>query len=277
MKLNAKSVIKRPKIGLVLGSGGARGIAHIGVLKVLEKNNIPIDYIAGVSSGALIGAYYALNTEIDGIEKVAIETTKKGLLTLIDPSNPKKALIKGNKIKNFIKNLLNDRDFKDVKIPLTIVVTDLEKGREVHIKKGNLADAVRASVGIPGIFYPARLNNKWFVDGGLINATPVDVAKGMGADFVIAIDLTMGSEVTFKNPTIVEILIQSFDILRTELTKMKIQSVKDLILIQPTIHNKNGIDSLRFYDAKRFIKAGEEATEKAMPEIKRKIKEFSNN
>jgi len=274
MELNAKSIIKRPKIGLVLGSGGARGIAHIGVLKVLEKNNIPIDYIAGASAGALIGAYYALNTETNGMEKIALKTTKRELLTLIDPSNPKRALIKGNKIKNFIKNLLNDRDFKDVKIPLTVVVTDLEKGRELHIKKGNLADAVRASIGIPGIFYPARLDDKWLVDGGLINATPVDVARDMGADFIIAVDLTMGTEVTFKEPTIVETLLRSFDIMRTELTKMKIQSVKDLVLIQPTIHNKNGIDSLRFYEAKRFIKAGEEAAEKAIPEIKKKIKEF---
>jgi len=274
MEPNINSVIKRPKIGLVLGSGGARGLAHIGVLKVLEKNNIPIDYIAGVSAGALIGAYYALNIETDGMEKIASKTTKRELLTLIDPSNPKRALIKGNKIKNFIKNLLNDRDFKDTKIPLTVVVTDLEKGQEIHIKKGNLAEVVRASIGIPGIFCPYKLNDKWFVDGGLINATPVDVARDMGADFVIAVDLTMSSEARFKDPTIVETLIQSFDIMRTELTKMKIQSVKDLVLIQPTIHNKNGVDSLRFYEAKRFIKAGEEAAEKAMPEIKKKIKEF---
>jgi len=269
------SQIKTPKIGLVLGSGGARGLAHIGVLKVLEKNNIPIDHIAGASAGALIGAYYALNTETGGIEKIAMKTTKRELLTLIDPSNPKRALIKGNKIKNFIKNLLNDKDFKDTKIPLTIVVTDLEKGREVHIKRGNLAEAIRASVGIPGIFCPYKLNDKLFVDGGLINATPVDVARDMGADFVIAVDLTMGTEVTFKEPTIVETLLRSFDIIRTELTKMKIQSVNDLVLIQPTPNNQNGADSLRFYEAKRFIKAGEKAAEKAMPEIKRKIKSFS--
>lgn len=268
--------IRRPEVGLALGSGGARGITHIGVLKVLEKNNIPIDYITGASAGALVGAYYALNTETSGMEKIALKTTKRELLTLMDPSNPKRALIKGNKIKNFIKNLLNDRDFKDIKIPLTIVATNLENGQEVHIKKGNLADAVRASVGIPGIFYPARLNDKWLVDGGLINATPVDVVREMGADFVIAVDLTMGSEATFKDPGIVETLLRSFDIIRTELTRLKIQSVKDLVLIQPTINNKDGIDSLRFYEAKRFIKAGEEATEKAMPEIKRKLKILSN-
>jgi len=275
MELNVNSFIKRPKIGLVLGSGGARGIAHIGVLKVLEKNNIPIDYIAGVSAGAFVGAYYALNRKVEGFEKICLGLTKKKILSFIDPINPKKALIAGNKLKQEIRRILENKDFNDIKIPLTIIATDLENGQEVRIKKGNLSDAVRASVGIPGIFYPARLDDKWLVDGGLINATPVDVAKDMGADLVIAVDLTMSSEARFKEPTIVGTLIQSFDIMRTELTKLKIQSVRDLVLIQPTIDDKDEIDALRFYEAKRFIKDGEEAAEKAMPEIKRKIKEFS--
>ncbi len=273
--MEQKAAVKRPKIGLTLGSGGARGIAHIGVLKVLEKYNIPIDYIAGASSGAFVGAYYSLNREISGIEKIFLDLTKKKVLSFMDPINPKKALIAGNKIKQEIYKILENKSFNDLKIPLTIVATDLENGKEVHIKKGSLADAVRASIGIPGIFYPVRLNDKWLVDGGLINATPVDVAKEMGADFVIAVDLTMGNNVNFKDPTIVGALIQSFDIMRTELTKLKIQSVKDLVLIQPIVDDRNEIDSLRFYEAKRFIKAGEEAAEKAIPEIKRKIKEFS--
>ena len=273
--MEQKAAVKRPKIGLTLGSGGARGIAHIGVLKVLEKYNIPIDYIAGASSGAFAGAYYSLNDEIEGFEKICLSLTKKKVLSFIDPINPKKALIAGNKIKQEIRRILENKDFNDLKIPLTIVATNLENGQEVRIKKGNLADAVRASIGIPGIFYPARLDDKWLVDGGLINATPVDVAREMGADIVIAVDLTISSEVRFKEPRTVGTLIQSFDIMRTELTKLKIQSVKDMVLIQPTINHKNGIDSLRFYDAARFIKAGEEAAEKAIPEIKRKIKEFS--
>jgi NTE family protein len=266
---------KRPKIGLALGSGGARGIAHIGVIKILEKNKIPIDFIAGASAGVLVGAYYALKREISGIEKICLGLTKKKVLYFIDPINPKKALIAGNKIKKEICKILEDRDFNDIKIPLTVVATNLENGQEVHIKKGNLADAVRASIGIPGIFYPSRLNDKWLVDGGLVNATPVDVAKEMGADIVIAVDLTMSNESKFKNPTIVGTLVQSFDIIRTELTKLKIQSVNDLVLIRPIIDDRNEIDSLRFYEAKRFIKAGEEAAEKALPEIRKKIKEFS--
>ena len=275
--MEQKAAVKRPKIGLTLGSGGARGIAHIGVLKVLEKYNIPIDYIAGASSGAFVGAYYSLNREISGIEKIFLDLTKKKVLSFMDPINPKKALIAGNKIKQEIYKILENKSFNDLKIPLTIVATNLENGQEVRIKKGNLADAVRASIGIPGIFYPARLDDRWLVDGGLINATPVDVVKEMGADLVIAVDLTMGNETKFKDPAIVGTLVQSFDIMRTELTRLKIQSVKNLVLIQPIVNDRNEIDSLRFYDAKRFIKAGEDAAEKAMPEIRRKIKEFSNN
>ncbi len=270
-----KAAVRKPKIGLTLGSGGARGIAHIGVLKVLEKNNIPIDYIAGASSGAFVGAYYALNRKIDGFEKICLGLTKKKVLSFIDPINPKKALIAGNKLKQEIRRILENKDFNDLKIPLTIIATNLENGQEVHLKKGNLADAVRASIGIPGIFYPARLDDKWLVDGGLINATPVDVAREMGADIVIAVDLTMSNEAKFKDPAIVGTLVQSFDIMRTELTRLKIQSVRNLVLIQPTVDDRNEIDALRFYEAKKFIKSGEDAAEKAMPEIKRKIKEFS--
>jgi len=270
-----KAAVRKPKIGLTLGSGGARGIAHIGVLKVLEKNNIPIDYIAGASSGAFVGAYYALNRKIDGFEKICLGLTKKKVLSFIDPINPKKALIAGNKLKQEIRRILENKDFNDLKIPLTIIATNLENGQEVHLKKGNLADAVRASIGIPGIFYPARLDDKWLVDGGLINATPVDVAREMGADIVIAVDLTMSNEAKFKDPAIVGTLVQSFDIMRTELTRLKIQSVRNLVLIQPTVDDRNEIDALRFYEAKKFIESGEDAAEKAMPEIKRKIKEFS--
>jgi len=269
-----KAVARRPKIGLALGSGGARGIAHVGVLKVLEKNNVPVDYIAGVSAGAFVGAYYALNKEIAGFEKICLGLTKKKLLSFIDPISPKKALIAGNKIKEEISRILKNKDFKDLKIPLTIVAVDLENGQELHIKEGDLSDAIRASIGLPGIFYPFRLDDKWLVDGGLINATPVDIAREMGADIVVAVDLTISSEVRFKEPTTVGTLIQSFDIMRTELTKLKIQSVKNLVLIQPTVDDKDEIDSLRFYEARRFIKAGEDAAEKAIPEIKRKIKEF---
>jgi len=272
-----KAAVRRLKIGLALGSGGARGIAHIGVLKILEKNNIPIDYIAGVSAGAFVGAYYSLNKEIAGFEKICLGLTKKKILSFIDPINPKKALIAGNRIKEEIRKILKGKNFKDLKVPLTIVAVDLENGQELNIKRGNLVDAIRASIGLPGIFYPVKLDDKWLVDGGLINATPVDVAREMGADIVIAVDLTISSEVRFKEPTTVGTLIQSFDIMRTELTRLKIQSVKNLVLIQPIVNDRNEIDSLRFYDAKRFIKAGEDAAEKAMPEIRRKIKEFSNN
>ena len=142
----------RLKIGLALGSGGARGLAHIGVLKTLEENNIPIDYIAGVSSGSIAGAYYSLNGEIDSLEKKVLQLTKKDLLKLIDITSPKRALISGNKIKSFIGELISNKSFSDTKIPLRIIATDLCSGEGIQITEGRLVDAIRASISLPGIF-----------------------------------------------------------------------------------------------------------------------------
>ncbi len=269
---------KTPKIGLALGGGGARGISHIGVLKVLIKNKIPIDFITGASAGALVGAYYALNNEISGFEKISYDISKKRMISFIDPMNPKKALIKGDKIKKEISKSFENRSFNDVKIPLTIVATDLEKGKEIHIRKGDLAEAVRASISVPGIFYPVKIKNKWLVDGALINPTPVDVVKKMGADIVIAVDLTTSEEFKIKEPGMVNTLMQSFYILRSELTKLKLHSVKNQVVIRPVMRSiSDKADGFRFNDVKHFIEQGEKAAEKALPEIRKKIKEFSSN
>ena len=147
-----------PKIGLVLGSGGARGLDHIGVLKVLNENNIPIDFIAGTSAGSIIGAYYAINKEVSSLEPKIRKLTKKDLVKLIDFSLPKKALISGNKVKHFLGELINNKSFSDTKIPLIILTTDMCSGKEVKIKEGKLIDAIMASISIPGIFPPVKIN-----------------------------------------------------------------------------------------------------------------------
>ncbi len=269
---------KTPKIGLALGGGGARGISHIGVLKVLIKNKIPVDFIAGASAGALVGAYYALNNEISGFERISYEISKKRIINFIDPINPKKALIKGDKIKKEISKSFENRSFNDVKIPITIIATDLESGKEVHIKKGDLSDAVRASISVPGIFYPVKIKNKWLVDGALINPTPVDVVKKMGADILIAVDLTTSEEVKIKEPNMVNTLMQSFYILRSELTRLNLHSVKNQVVIRPVTRSlSDKADGFKFRQVKHFIEEGEKAAEKALPEIKKKIRDFSNN
>ena len=160
--------MSRPKIGIALGSGGARGLAHIGILKVLEENNIPIDFIAGVSIGSIIGAYYALNKEIGSLNEKVTQLTKKDFIKLIDITSPKKALISGNKIKRFLKELVDNNSFSDLQIPLIIIATDMSTGKEVLIQKGKLGDAIRASISIPGIF---PLSFKW-ISLGTIRRSP---------------------------------------------------------------------------------------------------------
>jgi len=261
----------RKKLGLALGSGGARGLAHIGVIKVLKENNIPIDYIVGSSMGAIIGAYYALNLEIDSLEKKALQLTKRDLVKLIDITSPKRALIAGNKVKNFIKNLIEDKSFSDTKIPLKIIATDLESGEEVIISRGKLIDAIRASISIPVLFPPIRLHKRLLVDGGIVNATPVDIVKEMGADIVIGVDLTIKGKVKLENPTIVETLMQSYEIYRTQSVKSNLYKVnKNLVVIKPNVAGK--LNSFKFYNTQRFIDKGEGVTKKALPKIKRLLK-----
>ncbi len=264
--------MKRPKIGLALGSGGARGLAHIGVLRVLLENDIPIDYIAGVSAGSMVGAYYALNLEIKGMEDKVKRLTKRDMLKLIDITSPKKALIAGNKIKSFIKDLVADKLFKDTKIPISIIATDFCSGKEVILNQGNITDAVRASISIPGIFSPVKLNNKLLLDGGIVNPTPVDVVKRMGADIIIAVDLTIKHPIKIENPNIVQTLMQSFEILRTQSAKLNIAKMnRNIIIIQPNLLGR--LDSYKFYN-NEFIEEGKRVAKRQLPKIKRLLREW---
>ena len=262
--------MSKPKIGLALGSGGARGLAHIGVLSVLEENNIPVDFIVGVSIGSIVGAYYAINLEVKTLEEKTLQLTKKDLFKLVDITSPKRALIAGNKIKNFINELIEDKSFSDAKIPLKIITTDLCSGEEIQLNKGKLVDAIRASISLPGIFPPVELDNRLLADGGVVNSTPVDVVKKMGADIIIGVDLTMKHPVKLKNPNIVETLMQSFEILRTQAAKFNVNKVKDAVIIRPNFSGK--LDSYRFYKTQEFIEEGKRIAKEFLPRIKELIK-----
>lgn len=256
------------KIGLALGSGGAKGICHIGVLKELEKNDIPIDYISGSSSGAIAGAYYAIHGEIESLEQVFAKLTKKDWLKLVHLTDPRKAIISKTNIFNFFSKLIGDYKFSDTKIPLAIVATDMNTGKEVIFKKGKIIDAIKASSSLPGIFSPTKIKDKYYIDGGIVNPTPVDVVKDMGADLVIGVDLTMKNVLDIKNPTIIETLIRSFEILRTKTTKMKVDLVKEKVIIN--IPKKKVIDTYNVVGSD-FVNQGIIATRQVMKEIKSKI------
>ncbi len=263
---------KKPKIGIALGSGGARGLIHIGVLKVLEENDIPVDFVAGASIGSIIGAYYALNKEIESLDKRVKEFTKKDLIRLIDITSPKKALIAGHKIEKFINELVKGSSFSDLQIPLVIIATNMRTGKEVLIQKGKLVNAIRASISLPGIFPPAKINKSLYLDGGLVNPTPTDVVKKMGADIVIGVDLTMKHAVKIENPNIAETLMRSFEILRTRTTELSIGDIDENTIIIHTNQEKF-MDSYRFYDYK-FVTEGEKSAKKCLPKIKKAIRDW---
>lgn len=177
-----------PKIGLALGGGSARGLAHIGIIKSLEKHNIPIDFIAGTSIGAMIGGFYAAGLKIKEIEQIASEIDWKRLISLCDPKF-NGGLIKGEKVKQFVESHINGKKFEDCRIPFVAVATDFIMGETVVIDKGKMSSAIRASISLPLIFTSVKMGGKTLIDGGLSAPVPVDTVKKMGAEIIIAVNL----------------------------------------------------------------------------------------
>jgi NTE family protein len=178
----------RKKIGLALGSGSARGWAHIGAIRALNDAGIQVDYVAGTSIGALVGAVYA-SGNIDDLEEVVLKLDWKQIAYFLDVVFPKSGLIDGNKVADFIRTHVEEINIEELPLPFSAISTNLATGSEVVIQKGDIIEAVRASISVPGIFTPVRKNGTILVDGGLVNPVPVSVVRKMGADFVIAIDL----------------------------------------------------------------------------------------
>ena len=178
----------RKKIGLALGSGSARGWAHIGVLRALRDAGIQVDYVAGTSIGALVGAVYA-SGDIDSLEEVVLKLDWKQIAHFFDVVFPKSGLIDGNKVADFVREHVEEMNIEDLPLPFSAVSTNLATGDEVVLQKGDIIEAVRASISVPGIFTPVRKNGTVLVDGALVNPVPVSVVRKMGADFAIAVDL----------------------------------------------------------------------------------------
>jgi NTE family protein len=189
--LIAKCKKKGLKFGLALGSGSARGMAHIGVIQVLEAYYIPIDMIAGTSIGSVVGAVYATGASVGKMKKAALAMKHKKTFGLFDPTLPRSGLISGNRAEKILNSIaLQDKTFDDLKIPFTAVATDIKSGAKVILNQGSVIKAVRASFSIPGIFTPVKYQDYYLVDGGLVDPVPVDIVQKMGADIIIAVSLT---------------------------------------------------------------------------------------
>jgi len=190
MKKNNPVSERYPKIGLALGCGTSRGLAHIGVIKILEKENIKIDYIAGSSMGSIVGGVYASGKAPEEMEKIALDFSIKKMIRIANPSFSRSGLFDGNSIERILKKIVGDITFSDLKIPFSVVCSDICTGEEVILKDGLLRKALRASASFPGLFVPVRNNNRFLVDGGLVNPVPANIVRRMGADIVIAVNVT---------------------------------------------------------------------------------------
>lgn len=184
----SREVKHRPKIGLALGSGSARGLAHVGVIRAIEDAGIQIDYIAGTSMGALIGAVHAAG-KLDELENSFLGFDWKKTASFFDVVLPRSGLLDGAKVSELVRSHIHADNIETLPMMFAAVASDLISGEEVVICTGDIIEAVRASISVPGIFTPVRRNGQILVDGGLVNPVPVSAARTMGAEFVIAVDL----------------------------------------------------------------------------------------
>lgn len=270
--------MRKKKVGLALGGGGARGLAHIGVLEVLQKEGIPIDMIAGTSAGAAVGAIYAQGTDASLIRKMALDLNWKELVSLVDLTLPKTGLIKGRKVTNLLQTILGGNiKFHDLKIPLACIATDINTCKEVVIKEGSVLEAVRASISMPVIFSVVKWKGKYLVDGGLVNPVPVSVLREMGADSIIAVNVIpdMGVDThqadmdevkEFKKPNVFSILMQSMQLINCSLVRSCLEGAD--ILIRPRIEQFGFGDLHR---ARELILQGEIAAQESLDEIRMRL------
>jgi NTE family protein len=273
------------KVGLALGGGGVRGLAHIGVLKVLVGENIPIACIAGTSMGGIIGAYYAAGRSPSQLEELAKQTGRfRELTRMLDPNFTFHGLLSGKRIKARLgRDLGEGITFTDLQVPLSLLAVDLNTGREVVLSEGNVLDALRATISVPAIFVPYDLGGYRFVDGGVLNNVPADVVRKMGADMVIAVDVlpdftpnTPGDPPLVMpldphpTPPLYRTLWHVQLMMISDLTSYRLRDARPEVIIRPDLPLDMDL-FVGFERASIAIDAGEKAAQAALPQIKAAI------
>ncbi len=259
---------KRKKVGLVLSGGAALGFAHIGVIKTLLENDIPIDIITGTSMGALVGGAYAAGISIEEMEKI-IETFSRRLIVDINPFVlTDTGLLFGNKVTNFLRKLLGDKKIEDCSKKYCAVAADLISGQKYVFTEGDLVTAIRSSISIPAVFKPVKLDKKVLVDGGACDNLPVDEARQMGADVIIAVDVFSD----YKKPTQIkntlDVILNSVNLLVASSVENK-QDKGDIYIkiYQPDVR----AEKFEPKDSKKSIEYGIKYAKEFMPEIKKAL------
>jgi len=253
---------RRPRIGLALGGGAARGFAHIGVIQALEENGLVPDLVVGTSAGSVVAALFAsgrngreLATIADAMDETAFA----------DWSYPGRGLIRGEALAKFIREKTNHRQIEQMKIPLGIAATDLDSGQSILFRSGDTGTAVRASSAVPAVFQPVRIGSREYVDGGLSAPIPVHHAREMGAEFVIAVDISAMPE---GNPTgdAARMLLQTFAIMGKGLKTYELRDAD--VVLQPALAGVSGAD---FTTRRQSIKAGRDVTVAHLAELRQRL------
>lgn len=270
LKTPVVTELPKPRIALVLGGGAARGFAHVGVIRTLEQEKIPIDMIIGTSVGSLIGAIYANDLNSFELEWTAFALEKDSLLDYgILNAFTGMGMAKGEKLEEFVKTKVKTTNIESLKLPFAAVATDLNSGARVVLDRGSVAKAVHASSAIPGVFEPVNYQGQLLVDGGVIDNIPIDVARETGADIVIAVDISQ-NVANYNVTNIVDVMLQAVTIMSNENAKCKKKEAD--VLITPAVGN---VAMLDFSQKKRSMQAGIDAARTSVPEIKKKIEEWT--
>ncbi len=265
----------RKKIGLALGGGYARGLAHIGVLEVLEREGIPVDFIAGTSIGALVGALYAREHDSALIRKQATQLDWIGVTSLVDLAVARSGFVGGRRVTSLLRRFMGDAQFDELEVPLACVATDIITGDEVVIDKGSVLEAVRASISIPVIFTVVKKDGRYLVDGGLVNQVPVNVVRKMGADIVIAVDITptrkertnfLTKNERVKEPGVFQVMVQTIYI-TTYIADRQASEGADVVIHPHLAHIAPG----EFHRARECILEGEYSAVDSLADIKRHL------
>lgn len=258
-------VIPPPKIALVLGGGAAKGFAHIGAIKALEAQGIKPDIVVGTSAGSLVGALYASGMDGFELQRMALEM-KESMVS--DWSLPDRGVFKGEALQEFVSRAVQGRTLEQLPRKCAIVATDLQSGEMVVFERGDTATAVRASSSVPGVFQPVRISGHEYVDGGLVSPVPVNVARRLGADVVIAVDISSRPSLRPVRDTI-DVLLQTFTIMGNAIASTELQAAD--VVIKPDISKLSSVD---FASRHLAILEGERAGQAAIPEFKRKLAEY---
>lgn len=262
-----KKIIR--KIGLALGGGGAKGLAHIGVIKALKWAGIPIDYIAGTSMGAIVGGWYAATGDIEALEEIFLKIKSRDIFPLREVlKNKNGSLFKGDYVEKLLKDNLKNIKIENCKVPFGAVATDVSDGNEVVLSKGSLVEAIRASIALPVIFSPVKIGGRLLMDGGFSNPVPADVVRKMGADYVIAVDVssqwTMSPERSLGAKDIFDAMSSTLSVVEYQLAKHAL--VYADVVLRPPVMNFRWLD---FNNTDVILKMGMEEAEIKIKEIRK--------